>query len=131
MADGFAQLDGMIGRLKAVGEIPSRAAPAVARVVKSEILGNVAKGVDPYGRAWQPTQDGHLPLQGTSKELTVIPSGATVVARLEGVHARHHSGEVRGGIARPILPTGRLPASMGEAIGVEIERAFDAATRGT
>lgn len=131
MADGFAQLDAMAARLKAVGELPRCAAPAVARVVRDEILGNVAKGVDPYGRAWAPTQAGHLPLQGTAKELTVTASGATVVARLEGVHARHHSGEVRGGIARPILPTGRLPSSMGEAIAVELERAFDAATRGT
>lgn len=131
MADGFAQLDEIAARLKAVGEIPRRAAPAVARVVRDEVLGNVAKTVDPYGRPWAPTKDGNAPLQGTAKELTVTASGATVVARLEGVHARHHSGEVRGGIARPILPTGRLPSSMGEAIAAELERAFDAATRGT
>lgn len=116
MADGFAQLDAHIARLEALAAMPERAAPAVARGLEREILGNVRRGVSPDGKAWTPTQAGNLPLQNTGSELAVVAVRSTVVARLTGIHARHHLGAVRGGIARPILPASALPVPMVSSI---------------
>lgn len=105
MRDAIADLSAHIERVKGLGKLATTAAPEVARELRAEILSNVERGVGPDGRRWAPTEDGHLPLRNTASELTVAAAGPLVVARLEGVHARHHLGAVRGRIARPILPS--------------------------
>lgn len=113
MADALVDIDRMIAKLDELSELPERVAPQVARQLERGILANVARGVGPDGKPWAPTADGHKPLQGTSSGLTVQADGTRIVAHLEGVHARHHLGRVRGGIARPILPvTDALPAPL-------------------
>lgn len=124
MADPFRQLDAHAARLDRLADLGSRSAPAIAVQLEGEILGNVRKGVDPDGKAWAPTQDGHVPLQGAGAELAVVPLKSSVVARLTGVHARHHLGAVRGGIARRILPVASLPASMARAITAALTTEF-------
>lgn len=128
MADRLPELDRWIVRLRELGTLAQRAAPAVARAVEADILDHVRRGVGPDGTPWPATADGHLPLQGVAKDLRVRAIGTSVVATLEGVHARHHLGAVRGGVKRPILPTRRMPDSMTRAVrGVveaEIRRAI-------
>lgn len=124
MADGLPELDRWIERLREMGSLAERSAPAVARAVEADILEHVSRGVGPDGAPWPPTADGHLPLQGVAKDLRVRAVGTTVVATLEGVHARHHLGAVRGGKKRPILPTRRMPDSMTRAVRRVVEDEF-------
>lgn len=122
MADGLAKLDAWMARLRELRTLPQRVAGDVAVALERELLANVARGVGPDGAPWPPTVDGHVPLQGASRGLTVRAIGTTIVARLVGVHARHHRGAVRGGKKRPILPTGSMPEPVGAAIH-EVTRA--------
>lgn len=125
MADAIAEIDARIAQLEQLSEMPAAIGPKVAVALEREILGNVARGVGPDGKPWAPTADGHKPLQGVASSLTVRADGPLVVAHLEGVHARHHTGHVRGGVARPILPSSASPSLVRAIEGVaaaEFER---------
>jgi hypothetical protein len=120
----------MIRRVRGLERFPERAAPAIARALESELRRSIAAGAAPDGTAWKPTQDGRVPLRGAARALTVRATGAFVLARLTGVEARHHFGWVRGGLARPILPTTSvLPSAVARAVTraavEEFRRAMD------
>jgi hypothetical protein len=97
-------LEQHIERVRSIPEALKRAAPDAADALKSEILASTARGEAPDGTKWAPTADGHAPLQHAARELNVGAVGTKIVARLEGVYARHDRGRVRGGIERKILP---------------------------
>ena len=105
-----------IARLRSLPTLVNRAAPAVARAVAVEIVAQTKRGVGPDGKTWEPTEDGHTPLQHVEKDLSVRAVGTVVVARLDGVHARHDVGAVRGGKRRQILPSGALTEPISRAI---------------
>lgn len=124
MADGHAALERHIRRLRELDKLGERAAPAVAKALERELVANVRAGVGPDGTPWPATEDGHKPLQGASKALSVRAVGTVVVARLTGIHARHHLGAVRGGVRRPILPTKTIPEPVTKAIASVLEDEF-------
>jgi hypothetical protein len=124
MADGFAELDAQIARLRSLPHLARDSAPAVARAVEAEIVRQIGRGVGPDGKAWAPTEDGNRPLQNAAKALTVRALGTTIICRLDGPEARHHLGFVRGGKVRQILPTGKIPDPMTRAIRSVVERKF-------
>jgi len=103
--DALALVGAQIARLHAAGQAAEEAAPDVAQALRRELDANIAAGVDPGGKAWQPTADGHKPLRGAADNLSVRAIGRIIVARLTGYHARHHFGDVRGGVQRQILPS--------------------------
>lgn len=117
MGDGFAALDAHIERVRAIGELPVRAAPAVADGVLEVIEDALGAQQDPYGKPWPKTKDGTPALQNADKALQVRPVGNAVVATLTGPEARHNNGWVKGGVQRRILPkNGEIPDAWGEAI---------------
>lgn len=116
MADGHAVLAEHIRRLRELGGIAERSAPAVAYVLEQELLGQVARQQGPDGAAWKPTEAGTPALKNTDASLTVTAIGTTVIASLTGRHARHHLGAVRGKVKRPVLPTSSIPAPAVRAI---------------
>lgn len=130
MAEGAAVLDSWIARLRELPKFADRAAGEVAPVLEQELLANVANGVGPDGQAWPLTQDGRVALQGARRGLTVRAVGSVVVARLEGIYARHHRGAVRGGVRRPILPSGKTPATIVRAVREVVTREFQRTMRG-
>lgn len=131
MSDGFAELDEMIARVRAVATMPERIAPKVARELEREIVGNVRAARGPDGAPWAKTLDGHTPLQGAPAELDVSVEGKTrIVARLGGNAARHHLGWGKGGVRRAILPTATLPGPMASAVRRVAEADFRATTEG-
>jgi hypothetical protein len=123
-AAGHAALADMIGRVRALERFPERAAPAIARSLEADLQRSIAVGGAPDGTPWQRTKDGRAPLRGAAAALDVSVRGGFVLARLTGVHARHHSGWVKGGVARPILPTGELSASLVNAVTVAASDEF-------
>lgn len=105
-----------IARLRSLPQLVRRIAPMAARAIEDEIIAQTKRGVGPDGKAWEPTEDGHAPLQHVEKDLTVRAVGSVVVVRLEGVHARHDVGAVKGGTRRQIIPSGALTEPISRAI---------------
>lgn len=125
MANGFAELDAQIARLRAMGELPRRAAPAAAEAVEDVLHRQIAAGVDPNGKAWEPRQeDGEKPLRNAAQALAVVAVGTTVFARLKGPEARHHLGTAKGGTVRRILPVRGIPAPMARVIANALAEEF-------
>jgi len=124
VADGFAELRAQIARLRALPELAARAAPEVAEAVRREILEGAARGVGPDGVPWQATQAGGRPLQGVARNLSVEARGSVVVVRLEGHHARHHLGAVKGSVRRAVIPDKKIPGPVARAVGAVVERHF-------
>lgn len=125
MADGHTILRQQIARLRELPEaLTSGVTTEVAREVKRELVEQIARGVGPDGKAWKPTQAGEQALPDAARDITVDARGSVVVVTLDGVHARHHYGAVRGKVRRPILPLRTLPGAFSRAIEAVIARRF-------
>lgn len=120
----MAELDARIARYRAIPGLAARAAPVAAVAVRADVVRQIAAGVDPDGRPWPATAAGAPALVGAARALTVAAAGAAVVARLEGVEARHDVGRVRGGKVRRILPVGDPPAGWLRAVDDACGREF-------
>lgn len=123
----LSELDRWGQKLKTLGDIERRVAPVVASAFRRQLELQIARGTAPDGTPWEPTLDGHKPLQNAAKELDVRSSGSVVLATLTGPSVRHHLGIAKGGKKRQILPDkGTLPeplvAAIKEAIASEILR---------
>lgn len=123
-AAGHAALSAHIERIRSLEDFGEKTAPEIARAVEGVIKGNVARGVDPDGKAWPPTEDGHTPLQNVGESLRVRAVKSSIVCRLEGRHARHNLGRVKGGKRRQVLPTSSIPAAFDRAIRRVLEARF-------
>jgi len=124
MADGAVVLAEQIARLRSLGSLPKRSAPQVATALDPVMREQIASAVGPDGKAWPKTEDGHEPLQGAMRAVTIKAVGTVVLIRVEGHHARHHIGAVKGGKRRPIIPTGPIPTPMIKAITKVVEDDF-------
>lgn len=130
---GNATVSRWIDRLRKLPQAMTRdAAPEVARSLEAELRAQIARGEAPDGTAWKSTADGKRPLRGAAKALSVRASGPAIVVSLSGIDARHHRGWVRGGVARPILPSASegMPAPFARAIDAVLAQRFRAATGG-
>lgn len=116
-ASGFAALDAMIGRLRAVRGLARAAAPAIAEELERELAANIDAGVGPDGESLKPTAKGDRPLKHAVRALSVKAVGTVILARLTGPEAKHHLGIARGHIARRILPTRKIPSPVTASIG--------------
>lgn len=122
---GEAELDAMIARLRKLPDIARMVAPDCARVVEAEIRRTTAAGTDSYGVPWAPKKDGKgKPLAHADAAVGVAAVGASIVARVTGVEARHHLGRVKGGTQRAIIPTKDIPQPMAAAMRDVIGKAF-------
>lgn len=130
MADGSARLQEQIDRLRQLPTMVNRAAPKVATEFERELERNIAAGVGPDGRPWPKTKEGKLPLRNAAAALSVKAIGSVVLAKLTGIEVKHHLGAVKGGIRRPILPTGRIPDPITKAIATVIRDEFKATMGG-
>lgn len=131
MADGASTLGAWAARLRTLGpDVVRDAAPKVRAVVERELRGTIARGQSAEGVRHQRTKDGRTPLTGAAAALNVSVVGTAVVATLTGPEARHHKGAVRGGVRRPILPTGAPPASMARGIREALGESFRAKVGG-
>ncbi len=131
MTDGAAVMAEQIARLRALPkELLEQAARDIAPELERELRAQIARGVGPDGKPWPPTQAGDQALPNAARALSVRATGTVVLARLDGVHALHHLGRVRGGVRRQILPTGALPDPFSRAIKRVLELRFASATGG-
>ena len=112
MPSGPEQLRTMIARLESVGELATSVAVDVADAVDREIKSSLARGTAPDGKPWKRTKDGRRALQNAQKAVRVQGVADTVVVTVDGHHARHHLGAVKGGTRRQVIPTRRVPDSV-------------------
>lgn len=130
MAD-HAALDAHIARIRELGQLASRSAPAVAKEVERELGAQIAAGAAPDGTPWRPTKAGTTPLRGAAKALKVRSVGTVIVATLEGHDALHDQGRARGGVRRRVLPTSKMPQPIAAAVERVVTREFKATMGGT
>jgi hypothetical protein len=123
-AAGFAALDAMVKRIREIGLIPERVAPAIAIELDRELRRQIAAGEAPDGSKWPLTKKGEKPLQNAAAGLTVRALGSRIVARLTGPAVRHHLGIARGRIKRQVLPSTKLPERVIAAIRRVVEERF-------
>jgi hypothetical protein len=120
-----AILNDWIAKLRALGPtLAKEVAPEVAAALRDGIAANIDAQRGPDGVPWPRPADRtvSIVLRNAMKSVRVAPVGGTVVATLTGPEARHHLGAVRGGTARPILPTRRMPEAMIKAIQLVVTR---------
>ncbi len=123
MADGG--LEAMIRNLRELATLVPDATPDAAKAVERELGAQISEGVDPDGKPWPLTKDGRPALERAARALRVRPVGMTIVARLEGHHALHNRGWVRGGVRRQILPSSGVPARLANAIRDALTERFE------
>ncbi len=129
--DGDISKMGQLARnLGKLATVPARAAKQVAKDIKDLIEQEFAAEADPYGNAWKPHAPATverwgphsiLDLSGTMRRsLDVKPMpGAGVSITLDHPGEDHQTGwsGVQGsGPARPVLPSGPMPAQWRERI---------------
>ena len=124
MSDGYTAMQGMIGKLRELGQSAENIAADIAPELRDEIEGNIASSRAPDGTPWKPTLEGKAPLQGAASALGVAAVGTKIIAALRGIEARHHYGTVRGKVDRPILPSAKLPPQIVELITRVAEQRF-------
>ena len=130
MADHSA-LDAHIARIRQLGNLAAKVAPAVAKEVELEIHSQIAAGTAPDGQPWQPTKAGTTPLRGAARALRVRAIGTVIVATLEGHHALHDQGRARGGVRRQVLPSAKMPHPIARAVERVVTREFKQTMGGT
>lgn len=119
------ELNQMIAQLRKLPELVESVLPEVAVECKTVIAENIAAQRGPDGTPWQPGARGQPVLQNAAAAITAQAIGNVVLITVSGVEAKHHLGRVRGRIKRPIIPSGRLPQPMAEAIARVVKRKLD------
>jgi hypothetical protein len=114
MTDGIAVLDQWARTLRDVPELGVKAAPAVAKVVESALVGTIGSGIAPDGTPWQPTLKGAKPDLGS--KLRVAEAHNSVLVTLGGKSFLHHTGRARGKIVRQVIPVDQLPPEIAQLV---------------
>lgn len=129
---GETELNAMIRRLRALPRVVEEALPEAATELEKVIAGNIAAQRGPDGKAWEKPKDPETKdvLRNAMKSVTVRAIGRVLLARVVGVEAKHHLGIVKGRVKREIIPTGRAPQPMIEALRRVIFRRLNTVVNG-
>ena len=115
---GFAELDAMIERCKALGasDVGARVAKVAAPKVLAAIQKTAAAGQTPLGKTWKPKVGGGRPLVHAAAHLTARSQGPLVAVTLRGKDVWHHKGS--GHVPRrQIMPDGvSVPPAVRQAL---------------
>lgn len=112
-------------------EVIERAGPRIAEVMRADVEATIAAGTTSDGQPWEPRKaDGSKPLRNAAKALEVEAQSTTITLRIRGIEGRHHRGQVRGGTKRRIIPVGKMPDRMRDAVRAVLEQTFSEVARG-
>ncbi|WP_437279343.1 hypothetical protein WME90_01945 [Sorangium sp. So ce375] len=118
MASGgdYAALERMISAVQEFARLPELAAPIAAQKVGEELHRTASAGQAPDGTAWAPRKkDGGRAMANAAKAIAVRAVGTVILILLRGPEVFHHFG-AQGKEARRVIPSGTLPAKLGNAI---------------
>lgn len=126
----FTDLDRMIAKCREIPAITRRAAPDVATAMREDITRTIDAGTDAEGKAWAPRKaDGTQPLENAARAVRVVVADTRILARVTGPEARHHTGRVKGGTQRGIIPT-RLTPRLAERVREILNEHFRSVVEG-
>jgi hypothetical protein len=125
----------LAANIRKLAEVPSRASTRIAGEIAWLIDSEFAAQSDPYGNAWEPHADSTVERWGPHPILTLSGDmrgsvdvqpmrGSGVSISIDHPAAPHQtgwSGPQGAGPARPILPSGPMPAKWREAIDGAID----------
>jgi hypothetical protein len=124
-------LAGMFARLDKLGGLDEAIIDDCANAIRKVLIDGAERGVDPYGTPWPLVQSGkragQLALRNVAKALVVMAFRGSVIVRLTDKSYSHHNfGAVRGGTARPIIPSAKrgIPPKLRDAVKAIIDRAM-------
>ncbi len=130
MADGYADLDEMIARMRGLRTIAVDAAKLAAPSVLRAAQSTAKSGTDPYGKAWPQKKSGGRALVNAANAITVETAGPTLSVVLSGVEVFHNSGVDDGAPKRQIIPDRGQPIPSGIAAAI-VDGAREAFNRAT
>jgi hypothetical protein len=127
--EGIEQVDGLVAVLQNLAASGPEFAVAGTNAALAWCKSEVAAGRDPNtGTAYPPTKKGTRPLQHAADAITSSVVGTTGILRVSGYHVYQHWGA--GYVpARGIIPRGKMPAKMGDAIRLGLIPPFEAKTK--
>lgn len=112
---GMAELDAMIEKTRTLFDgdaFPQTAARAVDTWLRSKL----EEGVDPNtDEKWAPTLKGKKPLKTAPERPIVRLAGRNIIISIRGYYVFQHF-STRGRTARRVIPQGRMPLELGNAI---------------
>ena len=127
-------------RVADLGQVPSRAAKAIAAELGDLIEEEFEAGADPYGTAWAPLTEATLAKRSQTSEPPLTDFGAMrrsvqvkplaragvgiTIAHPAAPHQTGWVGPQGSGPARSVLPSGAMPERWAEVIEVEVSEAF-------
>lgn len=121
----MATLEQLAARLRKLGPaLVDATLPELANAVREELRNSIAAAESSEGEDWAARKRGGRALAGAMKSIHVGVVDKVIVVRLTGVEARHHFGRGRGGVERPIIPTGPLPKAWGRALKRVVDQRF-------
>ncbi|WP_438041441.1 hypothetical protein [Sorangium sp. So ce128] len=118
MASGgdYAALERMISAAQEFARLPELAAPLAAQKVGEELHRTASAGQAPDGTPWAVRKvDGGRALKNAAKAIAVKAIGTVILITLTGPEVFHHFG-AGGKPVRRVIPLGRLPEKLGNAI---------------
>lgn len=115
-SNAMAALRARIVQIRTISAAIPRVATTAVGEVRSIIAANVAAQRGPDGQPWPSSVDGQPVLVGAMKHVDVRAVGSTIVVTVDGTENRHHTGRVRGGKRRDIIPSRAMPETVSEAL---------------
>ena len=129
-AAAFRALDSRIAMLKIVADLPDECVPAVADAIDKETKRTIVASTDPDGVPWKPKQDGGGFRFVTPSDIVTGAIGRTIITRIKTRHVvLHHLGYARGDVERRVIPVGRIPSRMNDAIKKAVVAQFERITK--
>lgn len=126
---GLEDLERLIRRVRDLPEFVDQAAPKAARATHEQLNLTIRAGQNAYGNAWAPLKSGPgRPLERADRAVRVGAVRTRIIIRVTGIEARHHTGWVKGGTQRDIIPLPQfpLPEPIRDAITKVITETFTA-----
>lgn len=127
MAQKGISISDLIGRIEGIPRALVRdGGPDMAAAIKGYLNGTIHAKTTPDHEAWAPRKRGTAPvLENAAEHVTVVAVGPQIFIRVIGVEARHHRGRIKGGTARPMIPTDKIPADMAAVMERVLRAHFD------
>lgn len=125
MSSGRATMQRWIVQLRTLPQGIEAAAPRIAERMGQLLRADYAAQRAPDGTPWEPAKDGRTMMQSAPGALDTFAKGATVTARLTSRNLfRHHIGVANGAPRRQMIPSGKTPETVSQAIADELTATF-------
>ena len=111
-ADAYTAINSLANTCKKLEGYKTEFLPLLASRLLAHIKQTSSAGTAPDGTQWPATKKGARALPSAAEKVDVSIVGSTIVMTVQGHAARHNYGQVRGGVVRRVIFSGRDDASV-------------------